>query len=118
MGVFDADGDGSIDEAEFARVLLKTPQEVADLLPQFDANGDGVIDFEEFKKLFSFGVASTSGCLHRAISGLSWISSGAPSRAVSGDRLNTSPQYRLPCTTTTTCIDIHNSGFPCTTTTI
>merc|ERR1719272_973678 len=95
--VFDADGDGSIDEAEFARVLLKTPQEVADLLPQFDANGDGVIDFEEFKNLLSFGVASSSACLHRAISGLSWISSGAPSRAASGDRLNTSPQCRLPC---------------------
>lgn len=55
--VFDADGDGRIDEAEFARVLMQTPAEIASLLPQFDANGDGVIDFEEFKYLLNTGVA-------------------------------------------------------------
>merc|ERR1719443_782770 len=47
--VFDIDGDGTIDEKEFARVLAQTPQDIASLLPQYDTNGDGVIDFEEFK---------------------------------------------------------------------
>mmetsp|Transcript_133923 Transcript_133923/g.244273 ORF Transcript_133923/g.244273 Transcript_133923/m.244273 type:complete len:565 (+) Transcript_133923:56-1750(+) len=50
--VFDADGDGRIDTAEFARVLKQSPQEIAALMPQFDTNGDGVLDFNEFKNLF------------------------------------------------------------------
>jgi calcium-dependent protein kinase len=54
---FDADGDGRIDECEFARVLMQTTQEVASLLPDFDINGDGVIDFEEFKHLLLSGAA-------------------------------------------------------------
>lgn len=61
---FDADGDGRIDEGEFARVLRQSPQEVASLLPQFDSNGDGVIDFEEFKNVLKSGVAGIGslGC--------------------------------------------------------
>lgn len=55
--VFDVDGNGKIDEAEFAKVLMQTPQEVACLLPQYDANGDGVIDFEEFKAILGFQVS-------------------------------------------------------------
>lgn len=50
--VFDADGDGRIDTAEFARVLKQSPQEIDTLMPQFDTNGDGVLDFNEFKNLF------------------------------------------------------------------
>jgi calcium-dependent protein kinase len=52
--VFDVDGNGIIDESEFAKVLVQTPQEVACLLSQYDLNGDGVIDFEEFKDILSF----------------------------------------------------------------
>lgn len=58
--VFDVDGDGKIDEAEFARVVAQTPAEIASLLPEFDTNGDGVIDFEEFKNLLQVGVADAA----------------------------------------------------------
>lgn len=73
--VFDVDGDGRIDEGEFARVVAQTPQEIATLLPQFDTNGDGVIDFEEFKNLLCVGMAEAAGPL-RGISGISNRSAG------------------------------------------
>lgn len=58
--VFDIDGNGTIDEKEFARVLAQTPQDIASLLPQYDTNGDGVIDFEEFKSLLNYSVAQAA----------------------------------------------------------
>jgi len=66
--VFDIDGDGKIDESEFARVVAQTPQEIAALLPQFDTNGDGVIDFDEFKNLLS---ASAMDSIGQPLRGLS-----------------------------------------------
>jgi calcium-dependent protein kinase len=57
--VFDADGDGRIDESEFTRVLRLCPDQVAAMLPKFDVNGDGVIDFEEFKHLLNVGAPTS-----------------------------------------------------------
>jgi Ca2+-binding EF-hand superfamily protein len=71
---FDADGDGTIDEREFARVLLQTPQEIASLLPQFDANGDGVIDFDEFKNMLGFGALEQPFIQRSGLSDLSGTS--------------------------------------------
>lgn len=69
--VFDLDGDGKIDEAEFARVVAQTPQEIASLLPQFDTNGDGVIDFDEFKNLLFAGAMESAGQPLRGLSSIS-----------------------------------------------
>jgi calcium-dependent protein kinase len=66
--VFDIDGDGKIDEAEFARVVAQTPQEIAALLPQFDTNGDGVIDFDEFKSLLCASAMESVGQPLRGLS--------------------------------------------------
>lgn len=48
---FDLDGSGTISQAEFARVLANTPEDIARCMPEFDANGDGVLCYDEFKAM-------------------------------------------------------------------
>jgi len=48
---FDLDGSGTISQAEFARVLANTPDDIARCMPEFDTNGDGVLSYDEFKAM-------------------------------------------------------------------
>jgi Ca2+-binding EF-hand superfamily protein len=48
---FDLDGSGTISQAEFARVLANTPEDIARCMPEFDANGDGLLSYDEFKAM-------------------------------------------------------------------
>jgi len=46
--VFDANGDGKIDESELAIVVQGNVDEVKDIIKEVDKSGDGTINFEEF----------------------------------------------------------------------
>jgi len=46
--VFDANGDGKIDESELAMVVQGDAEEIRDCIKEVDKSGDGTINFEEF----------------------------------------------------------------------